>query len=388
MTAKQQKLVIISSLILFAAASAFMWAQPEPDTAQQQLTNTTAKAVLAVTAIKPQLSKVSSSISAHGNLVAWQEASIGTEADGLRLTEVRVNVGDKVNKGQVLAVFASATLQADFNLSRADSAEAAALYREAEADLKRMTELKSSGALSGQQIQRYITAAQSAKARLDAAKARVHTQELRLAQSRVLAPDHGIISARTATVGAVLPSGQELFRLIRAGRLEWRAEVSSDDLSKLKPGQTAQITLPDGSSIQGVLRILSPVVDTQSRNALVYVDLLSTGAARSGMFARGQFELGTAEVMTLPLSAVQLRDGFSYVLRINEDSKVVQTKVTTGRRTADRIEISQGLTLSDQIVATGGAFLGDGDLVKVITEQHSAVKPLTTYADADSGPLM
>ncbi len=134
--------------------------------------------------------------------------------------------------------------------------------------------------------------------------------------------------------------------------------------------------------------MLSPVVDTQSRNALVYVDLLSTGAARSGMFARGIFELGFAEVMTLPLSAVQLRDGFSYVLRINEDSKVVQTKVTTGRRTADRIEISQGLTLSDQIVATGGAFLGDGDLVKVIAEQHSAVKPLVTYTDADSGPIM
>ncbi len=208
MTAKQQKLVIISSLILFAAASAFMWAQPDADTAQQQLKSTTAKAVLAVTAIRPELSKVSSSISAQGNLVAWQEASIGTEADGLRLTEVRVNVGDKVNKGQVLAVFASATLQADFNLSSADSAEAAALYREAEADLKRMTELKSSGALSGQQIQRYITAAQSARARLDAAKARVHTQQLRLAQSRVLAPDQGIISARTASWPGIISSDQ------------------------------------------------------------------------------------------------------------------------------------------------------------------------------------
>lgn len=402
MTAKKQQLLIIASLVLITVASAVVLTRPDADTAesssQPNIQNTTAKPVLTVTATHPQMSMVTSKVSAHGNIVAWQEASIGTEADALRLTEVKVNVGDQVNKGQVLAVFSSATLQAELDLSRADKAEAEALYAEAQADLKRTTELKSSGALSSQQIQRYITAAQSAKARLEAAKARLKTQELRLAQSLVLAPDHGIISARTATVGAVLPSGQELFRLIRGGRLEWRAEVSSDDLSKLKPGQTAQLTLADGSSIQGSLRMLSPIVDTQSRNALVYVDLHSKGTARSGMFASGQFELGSTEVMTLPLSAVQLRDGFSYVLLIGADSpaiqnkgiqsKVIQTKVNTGRRTADRIEITSGLKLSDKVVATGGAFLGDGDVVRVIAEQNSAEKTAVTYPGADSGPMM
>ncbi|MBU0911813.1 MAG: efflux RND transporter periplasmic adaptor subunit [Gammaproteobacteria bacterium] len=384
--------IFLCLVVLLCGALVFSQSQsvvsPQDDSTEQIRQNTTVKPVLAVTAINPEMSMVSSKVSAHGNIVAWQEASIGTEADGLRLTEVRVNVGDKVNKGQVLAIFASATLQAEFDLSRADKAEAEALHAEAQADLTRTTELKSSGALSSQQIQRYITAAQSAKARLEAAKARLKTQELRLAQSRVLAPDQGIISARTATVGAVLPSGQELFRLFRGGRLEWRAEVSSDDLSKLKPGQTAQLTLADGSSIQGSLRMLSPVVDTQSRNALVYVDLLSKGTARSGMFARGQFELGATEVMTLPLSAVQLRDGFSYVLRIGPNSQVIQTKVNTGRRTADRIEITSGVKLSDRVVATGGAFLGDGDLVRVIAEQKSTEKTLATYLGANSGPML
>lgn len=373
---------------------AFVFSRTQPAIQQQNNNegdtqqNTTAKPVLTVTATHPQMSMVTSKVSAHGNIVAWQEASIGTEADGLRLTEVKVNVGDQVNKGQVLAVFSSATLQAELDLSRADKAEAEALYAEAQADLKRITELKSSGALSSQQIQRYATAAQSAKARLEAAKARVKTQELRLAQSLVLAPDQGIISARTATVGAVMPSGQELFRLIRGGRLEWRAEVSSDDLSKLKPGQTAQLTLADGSSIQGSLRMLSPIVDTQSRNALVYVDLTSIGTARSGMFARGQFEFGATEVLTLPLSAVQLRDGFSYVMHIDANSRVIQTKVNTGRRTADRIEITSGLKLSDKVVTTGGAFLGDGDLVRVIAERKSAEKIAAPYLGDDSGPMM
>lgn len=378
--------VLLSSALLVYSRSQSTTSQ-QHDSAEQLQQNTITKPVLAVTATSPSMSMLTPKVSAHGNIMAWQEASIGTEADGLRLTEVKVNVGDQVNKGQLLAVFASATIQADLDLSRADKAEAEALSAEAQTDLKRTTELKASGALSSQQIQRYITAAQSAKARLEATKARLKTQELRLAQSRVLAPDHGIISARTATVGAVLPSGQELFRLIRGGRLEWRAEVSSDDLSKLKPGQRAQLTLADGSSIQGSVRTLSPIVDTQSRNALVYVDLTTTGTARSGMFARGQFELDATQVMTLPLSAVQLRDGFSYVLRIAANSKVIQTKVTTGRRAADRIEITGGVKLSDQVVATGGAFLGDGDLVRVIPKQNSAEKTAATYPGAYSGPM-
>ncbi len=387
-----QKLVVSSGLIVLAAALAITW-HGQPAGSAQNSTEAGAalsaeQAVLAVTAISPQIFAVTDKVSAQGNIMAWQEASIGTEADGLRLTEVKVNVGDTVSKGQLLATFASATLEAELQLSRADQAEAAALYSEALTDLTRIKQLKASGALSSQQIQRYSTAAESAKARLDAANARVKTQQLRLAQSKVTAPDQGVISARTATVGAVVPAGQELFRLIRAGRLEWRAEVSADDLSKLKPGQKAQIRLADGRTIEGSVRSLSPVVDTQSRNALVYVDLKTTGTARAGMFATGQFELGSAQVMTVPLSAVQLRDGFSYVLRISADSTVEQIKVSTGRRSGDRIEISSGLKLSDQLVSTGGAFLGDGDKVRVIPAQKSTEKNLALYPGADSGPMM
>lgn len=390
MTRKKPKLLLISSLAVLGTAFALILAMPDPQHSQQQA-NLAAKPVLTVTATRARIEMLPVRISAHGNIVAWQEASIGAEADGLRLTEVRANVGDSVEKGQLLASFASATVQAELDLSRAERSEAEALYAEAKADLKRTTELQNSGALSSQQIQRYITAAQSALARLEAAKARETTQELRLAQTKVLAPDHGIISARTATVGAVLPAGQELFRLIRGGRLEWRAEVSSEDLAKLQPGQTAHLTLADGSRIEGMLRMLSPLVDTQSRNALVYVDLAANAAnssARSGMFARGQFELAATEVITLPQSAVQLRDGFSYVLRIGEDSKVIQTKVKTGRRNADRIEIAQGLELSDQVVATGSAFLGDGDLIKVVDPQPSFAHSLTGDAGGEPGPMM
>lgn len=325
-----------------------------------------AKPALTVTVTKLQPAMLPIRISANGNVMAWQEASIGTEASGLRLTDVEVNVGDVVRRGQVLAIFAFDTVAAELAQSRAATAEAQALLAEAQANAHRARALQTSGAFSAQQIHQYITAERTARARLEASRAAERVQHLRLAQTRVLAPDDGVISARSATVGAVLPAGQELFRLIRDSRLEWRAEVAASDLAQLKSGQIAQVTPVGGEAIEGTLRTVAPMVDTQTRNGLVYVDLPAGSQARAGMFARGEFEVGTAQMMTLPLSAVLLRDGFSYVLQVGSDSKVAQTKVTVGRRVGGRIGITGGLDATAQVVAAAGGLLADGDLVRVV----------------------
>lgn len=157
--------------------------------------------------------------------------------------------------------------------------------------------------------------------------------------------------------------------MIRQGRLEWRAEVAATELALLKPGMSAIVTPANGAAIQGTIRMVAPTVDTQTRNGLVYVDLPAPGMAKAGMFARGEFELGSAPGLTLPQSAVLLRDGFSYVLRVvtaGTNAKVAQTKVTVGRRVADRIEITGGLDAAARVVASGGAFLADGDTVRVV----------------------
>jgi RND family efflux transporter MFP subunit len=191
----------------------------------------------------------------------------------------------------------------------------------------------------------------------------------------VVAPDDGVISARSATVGAVTPPGQELFRMIRQGRLEWRAEVQAADLGRLKPGLTARITLAGeapgeaaGNAITGRLRMVAPTVNAQTRDGLAYVDLPAGSAARAGMFARGEFMLGQQRSQTLPQSAVLLRDGLSHVMRLDADNKVHEVKVSVGRRLGDRIEITGGLDASARVAASGVAFLGDGDTVRVITE--------------------
>jgi RND family efflux transporter MFP subunit len=306
---------------------------------------------------------------ANGTVAAWQEAVIGPEIANFRLTEVLVNVGDSVRKGQLLARIYGDTVAAELAQARAAAVEAEAMLAEAKANADRARRLQSSGAMSAQQINQLLTAEQTAAARLNAAKARIEADGLRLAQTRVLAPDDGIISARAATVGSLAQPGQELFRLIRGGRLEWRAEVTAAELAKITPGTPASLITPNGERVRGRVRTVAPTVDPQTRNGIVYVDLpalASAGGVRAGMFARGEFELGRAPALTLPQSAVLLREGFAYVFRVEPDSRVAQTKVSVGRRSGDRIEIVEGIGLDARVVAGGVGFLGDGDTVRVV----------------------
>ena len=324
------------------------------------------KAALTVTVVRPLAGELPQRLGANGNIAAWQEASIGTEANGLRLSEVRVNVGDVVKRGQVLATFAPDTVQVDVAQLRATVAEAEATLADAQANAQRARELKETGAMSAQQINQYLTAERTAQARLAAQQAAAAAQRLRLRQTRVLAPDDGVISARSATVGAVLPAGQELFRMIRKGRLEWRAEVNGADLARLKPGMPVSVLPAGGAAVKGSVRMLAPTIDPATRNGIAYVDLAPSEAARAGMFAHGEFELGRSPGMTLPQGAVLLREGFSYVLVVGADGRVRELKVKVGRRVGERIEIVSGIEPQMDVVASGGGFLTDGDLVKVV----------------------
>ena len=331
-----------------------------------------AKPALSVVVTRAQRGTAPLRVTANGNVAAWQEASIGTEANGLRLADVRVNVGDVVKRGQTLATFASESMQVELAQSKAAVAEAEATLAEAHANADRARSLQATGALSEATIASYVTAERTAKARLDAQRAAAQSRQLRVTQTAVLAPDNGVISARSATVGAVLPAGQELFRMIRQGRLEWRAEVASSDLGLVKPGMKVTVTpagavaSPDSTTIQGSVRIVAPTVDPQTRNGTVYVDLPQPGSARAGMFARGEFEVGSSSAITLPQSAVQLRDGFSYVFKVGADSKVTQVKIGVGRRIGDRIEVTGGLEPEARVVVSGGGFLAEGDTVRVV----------------------
>lgn len=367
---KNTMLKPVPALVLcaIAALSGGLLLGPGDSVAADDKKDAGPKPALTVTTTRAAPAQLPIKLAANGNVAAWQEAVIGSESGGLRLTEVRVNVGDVVKKGQVLAVFSADTVNADVAQAKAALMEAEANAAEAVANAARARTLQTSGALSAQQISQYMTAEMTAKARIASAKAALSSQQLRLRYTQVVAPDSGVISARSATVGSVVGVGTELFKMIRQGRLEWRAEVTAAELARLKTGTSAVVKAANGSELTGKVRMIAPTIDPQTRSALVYVDLPaaegSNAAFKAGMFASGQFELGTSDAMTVPQQAVVVRDGFSYVFRLNQDQRVSQVKVQSGRRLGDRIEVVSGLTPDAVVVVSGAGFLNDGDLVR------------------------
>jgi HlyD family secretion protein len=324
----------------------------------------TAKPALVVNVVKPQMTSIGKKLQATGNVVAWQEASVASETNGLKLNQVLVNVGDLVKRGQLLASFSSESISADLAATQASVAEADASLAEAKANAARAKQIQDSGALSQQQIAQLFTAEKTASARLQAAKAQLKVQQIRLKNTQLVAPDDGVISARTATVGAVAGVGQELFRLVRKNRLEWRAELPAADLASIRPGMGADI-LVGAVAIKGTVRVIGPTVDALTRNGLVFVDVPPGSLLKSGMFASGTFDLGSSPALSVPQQSLVVRDGFSYLYVVSGD-RVASLKVKTGRREGDRIEVLEGLKPEMQIVAGGAAFLNNGDLVKVV----------------------
>ena len=372
-------------VLLVLVGGGILLASSRSKTADAQ-NHTAPKPALTVTTALPAQASLPITLAANGNIVAWQEAVIGSESSGLRLTEVRVNVGDTVRAGQVLASFAAESIDADVAQSSASLSEALANAAEASANAARARTLESTGALSAQQINQYFTAEQTAKAKVAASRAMLAAQKLRLKHTRLLAPDDGIISARAATVGAVVSAGTELFRMIRQGRLEWRAEVTASELGRVRPGTVARVTVANGTQLVGRVRMIGPTIDPQTRAALVYVDLPRASGkdapAKAGMFAHGEFDMGTSTALTVPQQAVVLRDGFSYVFRLNTDNRVSQVKIHTGRRLTDQVEVLDGISPDTVVVVSGAGFLNDGDLVKnVKTPQRiSLLEPGATRA--------
>ncbi|SFP45325.1 efflux RND transporter periplasmic adaptor subunit [Variovorax sp. 770b2] len=394
-TMKRSTLVIaLLALVIVVVAAVWLVRKPSGTPAEQAAAAKSKdakdgapapKPSLTVTVARPEATELTVTLAANGNVAAWQEAVVGSESNGLRLAEVRVNVGDVVKKGQVLAVFSPETVQADIAQSRASLAEARATAADAAGNAARARTLQATGALSQQQINQYQTTEQTAKARVEAAEAVLAAQQVRGRNTQVLAPDDGVISARTATVGSVVSAGTELFRLIRQGRLEWRAEVTSAELARIAVGTQAFVVSASGAQVRGKVRSIAPTVDPQTRAALVYVDLptvLQNTGVKAGMFARGDFELGRTSAPTVPQASIVPRDGFNNVFLLQPDNRVSQLKVQIGRRLNDRIEITSALPEGAQIVVQGAGFLNDGDLVRVVAATPPAAVPAKSAASA------
>ncbi|MFM2405996.1 MAG: hypothetical protein RL223_3876, partial [Pseudomonadota bacterium] len=252
-------------------------------------------------------------VPASGHIVAWQEVVVAAEQPIGRLTELHAQVGQWVRRGQLLASFAAEAARADLAQADARLAEAEAALLAAQADAQRARQVQGSGALSAQAVNQMLTAEQTAKARLRAAQAGSQAQKLRLEQAQVRAPFDGLVLQRPATVGAVPAPGAELYRLLRDGRLEWRAELPAAELAALPPGTPARLSLPDGRVVQGQVRLVDPQVDPRTRTGIVHVELPAGAPVkpgetpvlqlRPGLLARGELQAPvTATPATAPVA--------------------------------------------------------------------------------------
>jgi RND family efflux transporter MFP subunit len=349
-----------------AAAVEGAAASPAATAAEPGAAPAAAKPAMTVTTAKPETASLALQLLANGNIAAWQEASVGAEVPGLRLATVSVNIGDVVKKGQVLATFARETAEAENLQGKAALMQAEAAAESAKADADRARSIENTGALSRSQIAQYLTQEKVTRAQHEAAKAAYAATQVRLGYTQVRSPDEGVISARTATVGAVAGAGQELFRLVRQSRMEWRAEVTPSEVGQVKVGQKVEVTAASGLKVAGTVRAIAPTADPQTRNVLVFADLPKHAELKAGTFARGQFQIGASQALTVPAQSIVVRDGHNYVFVVGSDHKVGQRKVETGRRVGERVEVLSGLQADEAVAVQGAGFLNEGDLVKVV----------------------
>lgn len=356
------------ALAAVLAAGAIVWAQ-RPATASAP--EAKAPSVLTVRVVTPQTETWPDVVQGSGPLAAWQEVIVSPETGGLRIAELRVDVGAHVKRGELLARLADDSLQADLRKQQAAVERARAAFAQAASNLQRAQMVEGSGALSAQKVDDYRIGVATSRAELDSAEAELESIELKLRQTRIVAVDDGIVSSKSAVLGNVVSAGAELFRMVRQGRIEWRPELDARQVAPLRAGQSARVALPSGERVDGRVRLVGPTLNTSTGRATVYVSLPAGSPARAGMFANGAIEFDPRSAQTLPQTAVTLRDGRAYVYLLGPGDKVSGRPVTPGRRQGSRVEVD-GVPAGARVVADGGAFLSEGVQVTVVSAVEAA----------------
>ena len=347
-----------------------------------------------VTVSKVVPTEIIEKIDVAGTFAAQEDVFISPQVEGLQISEILVDEGDKVAKGQVLARLNRATLDAQLaqwnaTLAVADAsiAQAASSVTQAEAALSlsapalgRAQDLVKMGAgttavLEQRQSDQRGNEARlaSAKSGLVLAKADKTSKEaqrnellVRISRADVVAPVNGTVTRRAARLGAIASaSADPMFRLAANGIVELEADVPEIKLSKVKPDQPAQVVVGEDVTLTGKVRRVLPEVDKTTRLGKVRISLPEDQRIHIGAFARGTIELARRNVLAVPAAAV-LYEGGEAVIQTVSDGHVTTKKVTLGLMVDGKVEIASGLTAGETIIERAGAFLRSGDAVSPV----------------------
>ena len=326
-----------------------------------------------VTVTEIGVSTLPTTVSIIGTIAARYDMPIGVEGDAGRVAAIYVEAGDHVKRGQVLARLNVSVLEPQVANLEAALEQARAEADLADAEYRRAQAVGASGALSAEETQRRKSATLTAAAKVKVAAAQLAEAQARLARAAVRAPADGIILTRNVEVGqTATPGGEALFRLSEGGEVELRGEVAEQDLPKLMIGQSVNVRLTGIARVyEGHVRLLGAVIDPQTRLGQVRVALTPDPNLRPGAFARAEVTVSNADRAVLPQTAVLTDDKGSYVLIVNAQHKIERRAVRVSGIVQNGVTISEGVTGKDQIVATAGAFLQEGELVNPVLKDSS-----------------
>jgi len=319
------------------------------------------------------VSTLPTTVSIIGTIAARYDMPIGVEGEAGRVAAIYVEAGDHVKRGQVLARLNVSVLEPQVANLEAALEQARAEADLAEAEYRRAQAVGASGALSAEETQRRKSATLTAAAKVKVAAAQLAEAQARLARAAVRAPADGIILTRNVEVGqTATPGGGALFRLSEGGEVELRGEVAEQDLPLLKVGQSVNVRLTGiARAYEGHVRLLGAVIDPQTRLGQVRVSLVPDPNLRPGAFARADVTVSNADRAVLPQTAVLTDDKGSYVLIVNAQHKVERRAVRVSGIVQNGVTIAEGVSSKDQVVATAGAFLQEGELVNPVLKDSS-----------------
>ncbi len=348
-----------------------------------------------VTVVAATTGAIAESAVLVGTLVAKEEVLVSPQIDGVAITELLAEEGDTVQAGQVLARLSRDVLDASVAQNaaqiaraegavaqaRASIAESIANREQVDLALARTRDLLAGGNASREVFEQRQAAARMMAAKLDGnqnalriaeadrALAQAQRQELlvRLARTEIRAPVGGLVSRRTARLGAVVAgSGDALFRIIQDGAIELEADVPELQLAKLRPGQVARVETVGGAR-GGRVRLVSPEVARSTRLGRVRVSLEGGEPLVIGSFARAAVEVARREGVLAPLSSVLFQvDGA--VVQVVRDNVVETRRVQVGLRSGGKAEITEGLKEGEAVVAVSGSFIRGGDRVSAVVK--------------------
>ena len=361
--ARRRRLII--GAVLVVAALALAWfvfgraAKPEAKVADQ---------LPAVTVVVPGRQTIDRTVSATGTLAARREMPVGVAGEGGMITRVLVEPGQWVGAGQVLATVdrsvqtqTSASLAAQVSVAQSD-------VTLAQAELDRAKQLVDRGFISKADVQRRTATRDAAVARVRVAQATLGESRARAGRLDIRAPAAGLVLTRQAEPGQIVSSGSGmLFRMAAGGQMELRASLAESDLVGLQPGARASVT-PVGSakSFAGEVWQVSPVIDPQTRQGVARVALKYDPALRPGGFASAAIVGGASVAPLLPETAIQTDDKGNYVYIVDGAGKVARRDVKVGQVSNAGVAVASGLSGTERVVLSAGAFLNPGQAVRPV----------------------